>query len=131
MAYTPADKKLIKKLKDAGTELTGEETSEELQTLSDGLDVDTAKNADVTEKEVLPGVPNDLPVRTEKLTVNGKVVTRPIHFVAAVKGGFAAYGLQGQRISAVEASQNELARKIDRTNSLSRAGKHPGEMAQG
>lgn len=96
--YTKADKLAIKALKAAGVELTGEESSDELQTLVGQQEIEGAEAA--TEAEEVDGVPNKLPIRTETLLINGKPHELPIFFVATVKGGKQAlYDYQGKRVS--------------------------------
>ena len=95
MAYTKKDKEIIKKLTDAGVELSGEETSDDLKTLlKDNLDEE-----EETEQEVIPGVPNKIAPVFEPLPAGSKEKPFALHHVMAVKGGFAMYNHLGQRIS--------------------------------
>jgi len=85
IAYTKEDKARIKRLKDKGVELSGEESPEELETLSIVEDQEEIEEA--PEQEEVEGIPNKMPPRTETIEVGGKKVELPIYFVAAVKGG--------------------------------------------
>lgn len=96
--YTKAEKILIKKLKLAGKELTGEETPDELNTLSLALEQEEAVAPSEAVEE--DGIPNKLPVRFEEIQIAGKPAKLSIYFVAAVKGGkMALYAHTGQRVS--------------------------------
>lgn len=96
--YSKEDKAMIKKLKAAEIDLTGEESSDEIKTLSDQLDLNSIEPG--TEQEEIDGVPNILPIRTEEIEVGGKVHQLPVFFVATVKGGkMALYSYTGQRTS--------------------------------
>lgn len=98
MAYTKEDKAIIKQLTEGEVVLTGEETSEELKTMLDSFVLEGGDAP--TEQEVVDGVPNKLPIRTEDLLINGKVHKLPIYFVAALQGGKQAmYAPTGQRAS--------------------------------
>lgn len=115
--YTKEDKDAIKKLKAAGKELTGEESSDELKTL---LEAQEAEDRDeVTEAEEVDGIPNKLAPRTEALKVANKDVNLPVFFVATVKGGKQAlYDYQGKRVSPAYGPED----RIDPSNSSSELG---------
>lgn len=94
--YSKDDKLKIAQLKEYGVELSGTETTGELDTL---LSIEQAKGEAPTEAEELEGVPNNLPPHFEEISVGGKPAKIGIFFVAAVKGGFALYNNRGQRAS--------------------------------
>lgn len=96
--YTKEDKAIIKTLKAAKVELTGEESPDEIKTMLGQYEIDGAEEA--TEAEEVDGVPNKLPIRTEGIVINGKEHSLPVFFVATVKGGKQAlYDYQGKRVS--------------------------------
>ncbi|OLS16000.1 MAG: hypothetical protein RBG13Loki_0378 [Promethearchaeota archaeon CR_4] len=98
VAYTKEEKAVIKKLTGYGIELTGEESGEELNTALEAYELENGD--DVGEAEVVDGVPNKLPVRTESILIAGKAQALPIFFVATVKGGKQAlYDYEGRRVS--------------------------------
>lgn len=99
ITYTKEDKLKIKQLKDAGVELSGEESPEELNTLIFELDAKDSEGEDSIAEEI-EGIPNKLPPVTEEIEVHGKKLKMPIYAVTAVKGGkFAMYSPTGQRVS--------------------------------
>ncbi len=106
VVHTKADKVTIKSLEEAGVELKGDETSEELETLAAAQSMKGDDEAGVQEE--VEGVPNQLPPRTEPRSLAGKTVNFPVHFVAAVKGGFALYNETGKRISPAYAPDQPL-----------------------
>lgn len=96
--YTKEEKATIKSLKAAGVELTGTESPDELRTLAEQQELENREEG--TEAEVVDGVPNQLPVRTEKIVLNGKEHNLAVFFVATVKGGAVAlYDYVGRRVS--------------------------------
>lgn len=102
------DKAAIARLKEAGQELTGEETSAELETMVAALDAEGGDGS-TGEREVLAGVPDKLPVKYEILIVSGKETRFPVHFVAAVQGGrFALYNEFGVRISGAYGANDHI-----------------------
>lgn len=142
--YTKAEKALIKKLKGADIELTGEESGAELQTLSDQYDLENTD--EITEQEEIDGVPNKLPIKTEKLEIGGKPHDLPIFFVAIVKGGkHALYDYQGKRVSPAYGAddvvdpgsvgsikgQGHIAKAAAKFNAMRRKNIIPGEAHYG
>ncbi len=97
--YTKADLRKIADLKDANVPLDGTETSAELDTLVAALPVEGADEH--AAEQVIAGVPNQLPVKTEIIILANKQYAFPIFFMAAVKGGQAMYNYQGRRVSPV------------------------------
>ncbi len=96
--YTKEDKANIKVLKDAGVELTGDESSEELATLATAHEMEDRPEDTVAEE--VDGIPNQLPPKTEEIEIHGKKMNMPMYVVTAVKGGkFALYAPTGQRVS--------------------------------
>lgn len=106
--YTKEDKKIIKRLKAAGQELTGEESSEELATLNTVLDQEEGAEG-ATEAEEIDGVPNKLPVQSETISIAGKDHALPVFFVATVKGGKKAlYDYEGRRVSPAYGAEDRV-----------------------
>lgn len=111
MAYSVEDKKLIKKLKAAGVELTGEESSEELQTKDQAQSLE--EKEDSGEAEEVEGIPNNLPIRTTPVKIGNADVKLAIFFVATVKGGKQAlYDYEGRRVSPAFGAEDTIAGSV-------------------
>ncbi len=95
--YSKKDQRKIAELTDAGTELTGNETPEQLDTLIAAMEIEG--RGEHPEAEVVPGVPNNLPIRTEPIVLANKHYNFAVFFMAAVKGGQALYNYEGKRVS--------------------------------
>lgn len=140
IVYSKEDKAVIKKLVAGGVELSGKETTEELDTLR--LELEANSTEDAGEAEEVDGVPNSLPVRTEDFDLAGKKIKLPIFFVATVKGGKQAlYSYTGQRASPAygtddtvdpndtssEKGLKYIAKACAKFNAMRRKGVLPGE----
>lgn len=121
--YTPADKKIIKALKEADVTLTGEETSDELKDLSKEHFPDTQVDGE-GEEIVIQGVPNNVPPVFEPVEAGSKAKRMGLFQVVAVKGGFALYNQKGQRVSPVCSAERVHGRDA------SIADKQPGEVSE-
>lgn len=95
--YSKADLKKIKLLKGAEVDLTGNESGAELDALMEEHAL-IAGNED-EDQEVIPGVPNSMPVRHEPLAPGSKDKPFAVWHVSPVKGGFAMYDHKGRRVS--------------------------------
>lgn len=96
--YTRGQKLMIEEIKLLGGYLNGGETPEELEIKLEALSVE--ENHEISEQEVIPGVPNQLRPRFEKRKLGKADVNFAVHFVAACEDGrFALYNETGKRIS--------------------------------
>jgi len=119
--YTKDDQKKIKKLVAAGVELDGTESPEVLDTMLQEQVV-ADRDEEIEERQAIPGVPEELPIRTEMRKVGAKDVSYPVHFVAVAKGGHGLYNEFGVRIGFAsnddKAAQTHLAKAAARNNAF-------------
>ncbi len=118
--YTKADKKAIGLLQDAGVELTGTETPEELEALVE----EKGLGEDDGGAEVIPGVPNQVPVLLEPVEPGSKAKPFALYQVVAVKGGHCLYNEKGVRVSHVCSAAKVHGRDADIKDKV------PGEISE-
>lgn len=130
--YPVPTRKKARELIAAGKDINGTEEIDLINTLWEELQQE--EREEVSEQEEIDGVPNNLAVRTETLSQNGKDVRFPIFFVAAVKGGQALYNERGQRVSPVctptsDPNQGYINKAAARYNAERRRHRLPGDAA--
>lgn len=79
----------------------------------ESVDTTEVEESDGPVREVIEGVPENLPARTQK---DDKGRAYPVWFVAEVTGGYALYDLSGHRNSGVESDTNHLSKAAARYN---------------
>lgn len=105
--YSKADQRKVKELTDAGVTLEGTESPDELDTLIAALPAEGADEH--AAEQIIPGVPNKLPIKHEVIVLANKKYNFPIFYMAVVKGGQAMYDYHGRRVSPVYGPDDVLA----------------------
>lgn len=131
VTYSKADKKNIKALKEAGVELTGEETGAEL----DALIAEHDLGSDEAEPEEIEGVENSLPQKFEETMVDNKPRKYGIYFVAPItkgphKGKHVLYNEKGVRVSPVMSADRVFGRDPEDPRGHDIKTKEAGEVSE-